>query len=113
MWSRSVIRSAPAEGMFARRSARVIASNNAPRERTRIMMSPARIRRGRPVAASTTRSSDPAESQPPTTVAMRSASATAGSSRLAASSGIRQSAGSGAGSGAIGAQISTRPGSAS
>ena len=102
-------RSAPATGTPRSFKARIIASKNVPRLRTRIITSPGRTRRISPVLASLTRACGDAV-RSAIFAAMRSASFTAGSSARGASTGRRHSIGSSCAGAASGAQISTRPG---
>ena len=94
-------------------SARIIASKKAPRERTRTITSPGRMRRSRPAETSKTRSAPFGASQALIVAAMRRAAITAGSAPLVSSSGMRQSSRSGVFVAPIGGQTSIRPGRSS
>ena len=94
-------------------SARIIASKKAPRERTRTITSPGRMRRSLPAETSKTRSAAFGASQALTVAAMRRAAITAGSAPLVSSTGMRQSSRSGALVAPIGGQTSITPGRSS
>ena len=110
--SRSSSRSAPAVAMSRSFSARIIASKNGPRERTRISTSPVATRRSAPASTSNTRSLAFSPVQSLIAEAMRRAATAAGSSARSASTGGFQSAGSCGFSALIGGQTSMQPGRA-
>jgi hypothetical protein len=98
MCSVRINRSAPATAISAALSARITASNNGPRWRTRISTSPGRL---------------PCRHQTFTVAAIRPASCTCGLRALGSSNGASQPSIGSVFSAAISGQISTTPGAAS